>query len=247
MILNSSGLDGAPSYRGPGQATVRDRECKDNPPRSSLPSTHLFPEPRAVPRPPVPRSSTRAPAQASSLQLGMVRPEERSPFTLGRPAAQLGFHGAPATVSQSCEPSRAVPQLLTLPSRTRKNCRSHFRSARKARRCRDRLQELEFRLRNSPNFGSEWGGEGGIWLSMGWKKKLNLNFRRMRQTRDRLLKEEKSLLSSAPCGAAHCTKQLLIFFYWVMFKTSLNEGRYFYITNEGIQIVLVQNRWKNWY
>lgn len=70
----------------------------------------LFPEPRAVPRPPVPRSSTRAPVQASSLQLGMVRPGERNPFTLGRPAARLGFQGAAATVSQSCEPSEAVPQ-----------------------------------------------------------------------------------------------------------------------------------------
>ena len=155
MLLNSSGLDGAPSYPGPGQATARGHECKNHPPRSSLPSTHLFPEPRAVPRPPVPRSSTRAPVQASSLQLGMVRPGERNPFTLGRPAARLGFQGAAATASQSCEPSEAVPQPPTLPSRTKKNCRSHFRSARKARRCRDRLQELEFRLRNSPNFSSE--------------------------------------------------------------------------------------------
>lgn len=82
---------------------------------------------------------------------------------------------------------------------------------------------------------------GRIWLSMGWEKELdswNLNFKRMRQTRDRRLKEAKLLLSSARCGAAHCTKQLLIFLYWVMFKTSLKEGRYFYITNEGIQTVL---------
>ena len=155
MILNSSGLHGAPSYPGPGLATARGRECKDHPQRSSLPSTHLFPEPRAVPRPPVPRSSTRAPAQASSLQPGMVRPGERSPFTLGRPAARLSFQGAAATVSQSSEPSGAVPQPPSLPSRMKKNCQNHFRSARKARRCWDRLQELEFRLRNSPNFGSE--------------------------------------------------------------------------------------------
>lgn len=57
----------------------------------------------------------------------------------------------------------------------------------------------------------------------------------MRRTRDRLLKEEKSLLTNVHCGAAHCTKQTLILLYWFMLKTAPKGNCYFYIINEGTE------------
>lgn len=61
----------------------------------------------------------------------------------------------------------------------------------------------------------------------------SLNFGRMRQTRDKLPREAKSILNTR-CGVGRCTKHFLILLYWVMFKTAL-IGSYFCIIKKGTQ------------